>query len=404
MVVSLRFFPFEGRRKARGSAPAPRWGQVPRPHYLKNLGLGPAAPVGSRGKAPGLKALVAILLAALFSADATAATPPTIRIGVATAGLGGRPFCALSYVCVAHVQGLLEKEFAPDGTHIDWHFYSGAGPAVNEALAGGQLDFAWQGDLPSVVARSLGLKTRLLMASGGRLDYYIAVPAASPVHSLADLRGRRLALFKGTNIQTVGTRILESEGLTTNDVQLVNLDPATALAALASGQIDATLLSFWGFGLHDTGKIRFICSTENHSPKLTAQAALLVTQDFSDQHPQTVERVVAAFLRAARWSSDEANRQALYALYAKTGYPDRFFADALNGHKLLVQNDPNLDQFNTDQYRDVAALALRVGLIRRAITVDDWFLRAPLQQALAQQGLTNFWPRFAADGTTAVGE
>jgi hypothetical protein len=46
------------------------------------------------------------------------------------AGLGGRPFSMGSYVSVIHVQGRLEQEFAKDGTTVDWHFYSGAGPAV----------------------------------------------------------------------------------------------------------------------------------------------------------------------------------------------------------------------------------------------------------------------------------
>jgi len=335
-------------------------------------------------------------------AGAIAAPGQVIRIGVASAGIGGRPYCALSYVCVAHQQGLLEKEFAPDGTTIEWHFYSGAGPAVNEALAAGQLDFAWQGDLPSIVARSIGLRTRLLMAAESRLDYYIAVPEASGVHAIGDLRGKRLATFNGTNLQTVGTRILESEGLSVHDVQIVNLDPATSLAALAAGQNDAALLSFWGFGLRDAGKIRFIYSTASHSPKLTAQAALLVTQAFADAHPDIVDRVVAVCLRAARWSSDDQNRAALYAIFAKTGYPASFFADALGGHDLKIQNNPLFDAFTEQQYRDVAALALRLGLIRQPITVDDWIDPAPLQKALAAQGLAHFWPYFAADGTTEM--
>jgi sulfonate transport system substrate-binding protein len=300
------------------------------------------------------------------------------------------------------VQGVVEKEFAADGTRIEWHFYTGAGPAVNEALAAGQLDFAWQGDLPSIVARSLGLKTRLLMAAEGRLDYYVAVPAASPVQKLADLRGKKLALFKGTNIQTVGTRVLESEGLSTDDVQVVNLDPPTSLAALAAGQIDATLLSFWGFGLRDAGKIRFIYSTADHSPKLTAAAALLVTQDFLAAHPDTVDRFVAAMLRSARWASDEANRQALYQIYAKSGYPAFFWKDALEKHDLRLQNDPLFDAFTLQQYRDVAAIALRLGLIRHAVSVDGWLDLAPLNKALAAQGLTGYWPAYQVDGMTLV--
>jgi sulfonate transport system substrate-binding protein len=351
-----------------------------------------------------LATILTLCVGVMDDASGAPAPPAVIRIGMASAGINGSAFCALSYLCTAHVQGTIEKEFAADGTKIEWHFYSAAGPAVNEALAGGQLDFAWQGDLPSIVGRSIGLKTKLLMVAGGRLDYYVAVPADSPAHTLADLRGKRLSLFKGTNIQTVGTRILESSGLSEGDVNVVNLDPATSLAALVSGQIDATLLSFWGFGLRDAGKIRFIYSTANHSPKLTPEAALLVTQDFYDHHPDTVRRVVAASLRVARWASDEANRQATYDAYAKTGYPPRFFADAYADHSLKPINDPIFDDFATQQYRDVAAIALRLHLIRRPVDIDGWIDPAPLQEALAAQGLSHFWQAYAADGTTKVGE
>lgn len=350
-----------------------------------------------------MKALFLFLAATfLISTTARAAAPGVIRIGVSSAGIGGRPHCAFSFICVAADQGLIEKAFAPDGTRIEWHYYSGAGPAVNEALASGQLDFAWQGDLPSIVARSLGLRTRLLMAAEGRMDFYVAVPAASPVHSLADLRGKRLALFSGTNIQTVGARILESEHLSVDDVKIVNLDPPTALAALAAGQIDASLLSFWGFGLRDAGRIRFIYSTADHSPKLMPEAAFLVTQDFAAAHPDAVNKVVAAVLPAAVWASNEAHRDALYDIFAKTGYPRQFFVDAYAGRPLVLENDPNLDDFVRQQYRDVAAIALRLGLIRRRVDVDDWFDPAPLDRALKAQGLTHAWPRFAVDGVTVA--
>jgi len=242
------------------------------------------------------------------------------------------------------------------------------------------------------------------MQAEGRLDYYVAVPANSPAKTLQDLRGKQLALFEGTNIQTVGTRILESENMSLSDIRLVNLDPPTALAALAAGQVDATLLSFWGFGLRDAGRIRYIYSTATHSPKLTAQAALLVTDDFATRYPAAVDKFVAAALSAAAWASDEKNRAALFGLYARTGYPAQFYIDAYADRPLKLENNPLIDDFVVQQYRDVAAIALRLGLIRHAVSIDDWFDRGPLTRALLQAGLTHAWSAYAQDGVTVVGE
>ena len=54
----------------------------------------------------------------------------------------------------AYTDGGLEEEFKKDGVKVQWTFFKGAGPAVNEALVNKQLDFAWQGDLPSIVHRA----------------------------------------------------------------------------------------------------------------------------------------------------------------------------------------------------------------------------------------------------------
>lgn len=64
---------------------------------------------------------------------------------------------------------------------------------------GGQVDFAFYGDFPAVLARARGLKTRLVLPTSVRSGIYIAVPPDSPVRRIEDLRGRQVSLFRGTN-------------------------------------------------------------------------------------------------------------------------------------------------------------------------------------------------------------
>ena len=100
-----------------------------------------------------LRALGAAL-ALIAATTAFAQAPSVIRIGVATGGVGTPPRTGSSTVGLVNSQGLLEKEFAKDNIKVEWIFFKGAGPAVNEALVNHQLDFAWQGDLPSIVHRA----------------------------------------------------------------------------------------------------------------------------------------------------------------------------------------------------------------------------------------------------------
>ena len=111
------------------------------------------------------------------SAAAQAPEPlKVIRIGIATGGVGSDPVRhGGTSAALAYTDGALEEEFKKDGVKVQWTFFKGAGPAVNEALVNKQLDFAWQGDLPSIVHRASDVKTKIILGSGVRSGLYLAV-------------------------------------------------------------------------------------------------------------------------------------------------------------------------------------------------------------------------------------
>jgi sulfonate transport system substrate-binding protein len=330
------------------------------------------------------------------------ASPKQIRIGVPMTGLGGRPFSMGSYISVIHVQGRLEKEFGPDGTAIEWHFYSGAGPAVNEALAEGALDFAWQGDLPEIVARSRGLLTQQILVAGNRLPISLLVSRKSGITSLAALKGKTVANFQGTTLQLAADRILASAGLSENDIKIVNLDPLTAAEAVAQGQIDATFTEFTP-PARLAQLLNTVFTSGPKTPVLTAQSSLIVTSSFAAAYPDAVDRVARVGVEAAHWTAQEQNRAALYAIFDKTGYPPAYIQAAYDGFELKQFSAPIWDDFATAQLARSVADCTKYGLIRTPVAVEGWVNPAPLQRALATTGLTGYWQHFAADGTTRLG-
>ncbi|HWT38795.1 MAG TPA: nitrate ABC transporter substrate-binding protein, partial [Paraburkholderia sp.] len=74
--------------------------------------------------------------------QAHADKPAVIRIGVAQQGAGDPPTFGGSPAATVQQLQLVEKEFAADGIKVEWLFFKGAGPAVNEAIADKSLDFA----------------------------------------------------------------------------------------------------------------------------------------------------------------------------------------------------------------------------------------------------------------------
>lgn len=341
------------------------------------------------------------------SVSARAAEPASIRIGFPGAGLNGKPVYALGTVAIAHLHGAIEKELAAEGIKVEWQFLKGAGPAVNEALANGQLDFAVIGDLPAVMGRAGGLKTRLLLTQMARTNTYVAVPLPGavrsgegkpPVTSIADLKGRTVANFKGTNTHLAANRILASEGLSERDLKVVNLDPSAAFAALASKQVDAAFGAFYMLALRDLGSANIVYTTRGRSPTLTVLGGFLVTEDFAGKYPAIVDRVVRAVVAEAAWTSDEANREAAFELWAGSGLPIGNYREEFDGVAARDFNSPLLDDFAIGRFEAAASDALGYRLVRREVDVAGWLDRGPLDRAIAALGLEGTWTAYDKEG------
>ncbi|HSW18121.1 MAG TPA: ABC transporter substrate-binding protein [Ramlibacter sp.] len=346
---------------------------------------------------------VALSLGVALAAPAHAA-PEVIRIGVATAGGGDPVTWGGSPGGVARVNNWLEDEFKSAGVKVEWLFFKGAGPAVNEALSNKQIDFAYQGDLPSIVGRSNGLKTRILLVSGQRNNLYLVTPAKSDIQSIKDLKGRNVSIFRGTNGHLVAINVLAANGLAERDIKGVNLDMGSAQAALVSNGVDAAFGGYEWFKLRDQGLARIVYSTRGQDPGLTRQASLLVRSEFEQANAAEVQRVVDVFVRAAHWSSDERNRDELFRVWARSGTPFASWSAEFDQQSLASRNSPLIDDFIVTRYKAVVADALKLRLIRREVTVDDWFDTRYLKAALKKQGLENYWAPSDAKGRTRASQ
>ena len=334
-----------------------------------------------------LLAVVFALIPALARAESP---PPIIRIGVAAEGVGGRQYAYRLSLDVVRAQQLLEKDFAASGTKIQWQYFRGAGPAVSEALASHQVDFVFHGDLPSVILRSTGIKTRYLLPLYARSNIYVAVPVHSPIQKLTDIKGKVTSSFRGTATQLVAARVLSSVGLSERDLRFVNLDTAGANAALATGQVDAAFVMFNSFGLKDQNLIRYVFSS-NWQPRFSAVGGLLVTDEFAGKYPQSVDRFVNAVVRGAWFAGQPQNREAVFAIWAKSGVPQNYFEREYKGQDLRVVLSPLTDDFVVGKYKAAAADAQRFGLVRKPVDLNGWFDRGPVDRALAALHLEHFW-------------
>ncbi len=124
--------------------------------------------------------------------------------------------------------------------HVNWSDFT-SGPTMLEAMASGSVDIGGVGDAPPVFAASGGEAVEIVGARetpDGDQDA-VVVPKNSPITSIQQLKGRKIAYGSGSSGNYNLLTVLTKAGLTTKDVSLVNLQPAEALAAFTSGSVDA---------------------------------------------------------------------------------------------------------------------------------------------------------------------
>ncbi len=340
------------------------------------------------------------MLASLAAtAVARADQPIVIRFGFANVGVDNRQFSGGNFIATAHAEHYIENELKDlPGVTVEYAFFKGAGPAVNEAFANGQLDFASQGDLPQIIARANGLKTTQLAAGGAHAPMYLAVPPDSDIRTIKDLKGRKVALFRGTNNHLAAVKVLAANGLTERDFQGINMDEASANAALATRNIDAAFGNYGALLLAEKGLAKIVFSTKGQDPAFERQSTLIAADGFVASHPDLTQRVVTAIVKAAYWSSQEQNREALFEIWARSGRPESVYRDDFADQTLKYRNSPLIDDYLINAYRVQVRQAREYGLIRHDVSVDGWFDARFVNAALKQLDLEHFWRRYGADG------
>jgi sulfonate transport system substrate-binding protein len=139
-------------------------------------------------------------------------------------------------------RGTLEKRLAPLGVTVKWTEFT-AGPVQLEALNVGSIDFGDVGEAPPIFAQAAGAPLAYVAATVPRpRAEAVIVPKGSAIKTVADLKGKKIALNKGSNVHYFIVKLAEKHGLSYTDLNLVYLPPADARAAFEKGSVDAWVI------------------------------------------------------------------------------------------------------------------------------------------------------------------
>lgn len=171
------------------------------------------------------RSLVGLLLVALSAAPFVASAETALKVGDQQLQTRG----------ILEASGQLKDVPYP----IEWFNFPAAQP-LGEALNAGAIDVGGLGDAPLIFAYAAGAKVRAVAATRSQpVDLAIIVPDNSPIRTVADLKGKRIATTRGSIGHYLAIAALERANIKQSDVSLRFMQPADAKAALASGNVDA---------------------------------------------------------------------------------------------------------------------------------------------------------------------
>ena len=300
-------------------------------------------------------AVFAIAMAVWIAVAPAAAADKVVRIGYQKYGT----FLLLK------ARGLLEKNLAPTGFRVEWTEFPG-GPQLLEALNVGALDFGITGEAPPIFAQAAGAPlVYVANEPAAPLSEAILVPKDSPIHSVAELKGRKVALNKGSNVHYLLVKALEKAGLRYSEITPVFLRPSDARAAFEHGDVDAWAI--WD-PFQASAEVAIQARTLASGEGVAANRQFyLGERKFVTANPDVVKIVLASIREIDVWAAGNTDAAA-NELSPAVGIPVAVLKLALGRQAWDVR--PITPEVAADQQK-IANTFFGLGLIPKPIKIDD---------------------------------
>nr|WP_253073670.1 sulfonate ABC transporter substrate-binding protein [Sodalis ligni] len=274
-------------------------------------------------------------------------------------------FQKANILALLKARGTLDEALKKQGIATHWTEFT-AGPQMLEGLNVGSIDLAATGDAPPAFAQAA--KADLIYLAHNIPNpktEAILLPKDSAVRSVADLKGKRVALNKGSDVNYLLVEALKKAGLAYSDITPVYLTPSDARAAFQRGSVDAWVIwdPFYAEVETNAGARR-LQDAEGIVPHYTFY---LASRRFAEDHPDIAKLVVEQLAQLSTWANDHHDEVA-QTLSKSTGLPQPIWLRA------LARMPFGTERMTDDVFRQQQTLAdtfTGIGLIPTKIDVNQ---------------------------------
>jgi sulfonate transport system substrate-binding protein len=279
-----------------------------------------------------------------------------------------------------HNRGDLDRRLASDGIKVEWLEFP-AGPPLLEALGVGSLDIGSTGESPPIFAQAAGTPltyvANIPLSTAPGKGQALLVAQNSPAKSITDLKGKRIAVAKGSGAHNFIIQVLEKAGLNIKDVEFAYLSPPDARVAFESGRVDGwaiwePFLTVAQEKLH----ARVLADAAN---VISPGSFYLASKDFAAHHRDVLKIVLEEIQKTSKWAYD--NPKDATAILAKAS------GVAQSTLLLLQSNRPvngilPIDEKIISAQQTVADNYFRIGILPKKVNVRDYMLTPQEYRAL----------------------
>lgn len=261
-------------------------------------------------------------------------------------------------------------------TKVSWFEFT-AGPQMLEALSVGSIDFAMTGDTPPIFAQAAGSNLVYVGAEPAKPDNSaVLVRQDSALKSLSDLKGKRIALQRGSSAHYLAMRAVQQGGLHWSDITPIYLAPADARAAFERGSVDAWVIwdPYWA-AVEKTLSPRVLATSRG---LVSNHTFYLASRSFAEKHASTIHVLFEELTKSdsfVRNNHADAVRIVSESTGLDTGIIDTYLRRRPRSPVAYLTNAM------LEEQQFIADTFYRQNLIPKPIRVKDVFWQPAAQQA-----------------------
>ena len=255
----------------------------------------------------------------------------------------------------------LEQRFGDNSVTVSWNEFV-AGPQMLEALNVGSIDIAYTGETPPVFAQAAGAPLLYFaFEPNGPQAEAILVQKDSPIKTVADLKGKKVALNKGSNVHYLLVKALEDAGLKYSDIETAFLPPGDARPAFEQKAVDAWVI--WDPFQAAAEKQLGARVLRDGQGLVANRGFYLTTQSFVESQPDTLKGILEELTAVSNWAKDNAPSVAKFLSLA-LGIPEEVLvlSESRRGYgtQLLTEEVVTYQQQVADVFYDLKLIPKQI--------------------------------------------